>query len=87
LVSARVGIEIEAVYSMSTTWGAKLEKFYFNGRGVDYWAAPARYRDSNVPTSATTPVLSGTKPGNSDIDLRLVMKTAMTALLTVLSSA
>ncbi len=45
----RAGITVEGVLQRIEDAGAAIEKLYFDGPGVDDWAALARYRDSYVP--------------------------------------
>jgi hypothetical protein len=45
----RAGILVEATVERASDAGASIEKFYFDGPGVDDWPALARCRNSYVP--------------------------------------
>ena len=53
----RAGIPVEAVVKRAGEVGATIENLYFDGPGIDDWAALARYRNSYVPTLGSSHIL------------------------------
>jgi hypothetical protein len=53
----QTGTAVGAIVHRADEVGATIEKFYFDGPGVDDWAALARYQDSYVPALGPNHIL------------------------------